>query len=69
MSPCPTIIHCPFKVVHTNGHDEVVARAANLIIGWAAYETARSLFPDDRIDYRDGARIIARSDQAPPDGD
>jgi hypothetical protein len=59
----------PFKVVRTNGHDEVVARAANLIIGRAAYETARSLFPDDRIDYRDGARIIARSDQAPPDGD
>jgi hypothetical protein len=58
----------PFKVVRTNGHNEVVARAANLIIGRAAYETARSLYPDDRIDYRNGARIIARSDQAPSDG-
>jgi hypothetical protein len=54
-----------FKVVRTNGHDEVLARAANLIIGRAAYETARQLYPDDRVDYRDGARIIARSDQSP----
>src|ERR1700757_3299570 len=29
-----------FKVVRTNGHDEVLARAANLIVGRAAYETA-----------------------------
>jgi hypothetical protein len=58
-----------FKVVRTNGHDEVVARATNLIIGRAAYETARRLYPNDRVDYRDGARIIARSDQSSPDGD
>jgi hypothetical protein len=56
-----------FKVVRTNGHDEVVARAVNLIIGRAAFETARRLFPNERLDYRHGARIIARSDQAPPD--
>jgi hypothetical protein len=53
-----------FKVVRTNGQDEVVARAINLIVGRAAYETARRLFPNDRIDYRDGARVIARSDQS-----
>jgi hypothetical protein len=58
-----------FKVVRTNGHDEVVARATNLLIGRAAYETARRLYPNDRVDYRDGARIIARSDQSPPAGD
>jgi hypothetical protein len=52
-----------FKIVRTNGHDEVLARAANLIIGRAAYETARRLFPNDRVDYRNGAQIIARSDQ------
>jgi hypothetical protein len=52
-----------FKVVRTNGRDEVLARAANLIIGRAAYETARRLFPNDRVDYRNGAQIIARSDQ------
>ena len=51
-----------FKVVRTNGHDEVIARAVNLIIGRAAYETARRLYPDERVDYRDGARIIERSD-------
>jgi hypothetical protein len=58
----------PFKVVKTNGHYEVIARAANLLIGRAAYETARRMYPKDRIDYRDGARIIERSDQSPPDG-
>jgi hypothetical protein len=53
----------PFKVVRTNSHDEVIAWAINLIIGRAAFETARRLYPSDRVDYRDGARIIARSDQ------
>ncbi len=44
----------PFKVVRTNGHDEVIARAANLIVGRAAYETAARLYPKDRA--RDMAR-------------
>jgi len=44
----------------------LIARAANLIVGRAAYETARRLYPKERIDYRDGARIIERSDQSPP---
>jgi hypothetical protein len=35
-------------------------RAANLLIGRAAYETARSVY--EHIDFRDGARIIARSE-------
>lgn len=52
----------PFKVVRINGEDEVLARATNLLIGRAAYETARRMFPGDRIDYRNGAQIIARSD-------
>jgi hypothetical protein len=52
-----------FKVNRANGHDEVVARAANLIVGRAAYETARQMFPNERVDYRHGARMIARSDQ------
>jgi hypothetical protein len=53
----------PFKVVRTNAHDEIVARASNLIVGRAAYETARRLYTNERVDYRDGARIIARSDR------
>jgi hypothetical protein len=40
-------------------------RAANLIIGQAAYETARRMYPNDRVDYRDGARIIATSGPEP----
>jgi hypothetical protein len=32
---------CPYKVVRTNGGDEVLARATNLLIGRAAFETAR----------------------------
>ncbi len=51
----------PFRVIRVNSEDEILARATNLIIGRAAYETAVRLYPRDRIDYRDGARIIERS--------
>jgi hypothetical protein len=51
-----------FKVVKINSHDEVIARAVNLLIGRAAYETARGLYPNERVDYRDGGRTIARSE-------
>jgi hypothetical protein len=56
----------PFKVVRTNGHDEIVARTNNLLVGRAAFETARRLYPHERVDYRDGARIIARSEPEKP---
>ncbi len=51
----------PFRVIRVNSEDEVLARAANLIVGRAAYETARRLYPKDTIQYRNGAQIIARS--------
>ena len=51
----------PFKVVRTNSYDEVLARATNLLLGRAAFETAKRLYPKDRIDYRCGARVIERS--------
>jgi hypothetical protein len=41
----------PSKVVRTDGHEEIVARTNN-------FETARRLYPNERVDYRDGARII-----------
>jgi hypothetical protein len=41
---------CPYKVVRTNGSDEVLARAANLLIGRAAFETARRMYPKDLIE-------------------
>ncbi len=54
----------PFKVVRINSEDEMIARATNLIIGRAAYETAVRLYPKDSIQYRDGARIIARTNRS-----
>jgi len=50
----------PFRVIR---EDEVIARANNLLVGRAAYETAVRLYPRDTIQYRDGARIIATSDK------
>jgi hypothetical protein len=47
----------PFKVVRATT-DEVLAHAANMIVGRAAYETAVRLFPRDTIHYRNGAQII-----------
>jgi hypothetical protein len=52
---------CPFKVVRTNGSDEVPARAINLVIGRAAFETAKRMFPKDLVEFRNGAQIIDRS--------
>jgi hypothetical protein len=51
----------PFKVVRTNGTDEVLARAGNLLVGRAAFEKAVTLYPQDRIELRHLARIIERN--------
>jgi hypothetical protein len=48
----------PFKVVRSNGTDEVLARAMNLLIARAAYREAARLYPEDLIEPRQGARII-----------
>jgi hypothetical protein len=53
---------CPFKVVRTNGGDEVLARAANLVIGRAAFERAKRMYPRDLIEYRRGAQVLDRSE-------
>ena len=37
---------CPFKVVRTNGGDEVLAQAANLLIGRAAFGGSAPDQPD-----------------------
>jgi hypothetical protein len=52
----------PFRIIRVNSEDEVIARANDLIVGRAAYETAVRLYPKDTIQYREGARIIARSE-------
>jgi hypothetical protein len=51
----------PFKVVRTNGHEEVLARSVNLLIGRAAFEFAKRLFPKDRLEYRRGAQVLDKS--------
>jgi hypothetical protein len=51
-----------FRVIRVNSEDEVIARANNLLVGRAAYETAVRLYPRDTILCRDGARIIAKSE-------
>ena len=56
-----------FEVVRTNSHDEVLARATNLLLGRAAFETAKRLYPEDRIDYRYGARVIEKSYEDEPE--
>jgi hypothetical protein len=46
----------PYKIVRINCHDEVIARAANLLIGRAAYETARRMYPRTAL-INDVARV------------
>jgi hypothetical protein len=48
-------------VVKTNGSDEVLARAINLIIGKAAFETAKRMYTRDVLEYGNGAQVIERS--------
>jgi hypothetical protein len=43
---------CPFKVVRNDGSDELLARAAELLIGRAAFEKAKRMYPKDRIEYQ-----------------
>ena len=51
-----------FKVVKVHpAYDEPIAYAANLLVGRAAYETAARMYPRERIEMRQGARIIERS--------
>ena len=53
----------PFKVVRTNGHDEVLARSINLLMGRAAFETAKRLYPRDQLEYRMGTQVLDRSNR------
>ena len=51
-----------FKVVKVHGaHDEVIARASNLLLCRAAYEQAVAMYPTSVVHMRHGARIIEKS--------
>jgi hypothetical protein len=51
----------PFRVVRSNGTDEVLARAVNLINARGAYREAVRMYRDELIEPRQGVRIIERS--------
>ena len=51
----------PFKIVRSNGTDEVLARAMNLLIARGAYQAAAKMYPEDLIELRQGARVIEKS--------
>jgi hypothetical protein len=53
----------PFKIVRTNGHDEVLARSINVLMGRTAFETAKRLYPRDQLEYRNGAQVLDRSNR------
>jgi hypothetical protein len=44
----------PFKVVRSNGTDEALARAVNLLIARAAYREAAKMYPEDLIEIAAG---------------
>jgi hypothetical protein len=53
----------PFKVVRANGHDEVLAQSINLLMGRAAFEIAKRLYPRDQLEYQKGAQVLDRSNR------
>jgi hypothetical protein len=50
-----------FKIVKTNGGDELIARIGNYEICKAPFEKALFLYPNDHLEMRQGARIILQS--------
>jgi hypothetical protein len=50
-----------FKIVRTNGGDELLARIGNYEICKAAFEKAIFVFPNDHLEMRQGARVILKS--------
>jgi hypothetical protein len=54
-----------FKIIRTNGHDELIAETDNLHVGRAAYDEARRLYPKDLIELRSGARPSRASSGRP----
>jgi hypothetical protein len=47
-----------FKIVWTNGGDELLARISHYEICKAAFEKAIFVYPNDHLEMRQGARVI-----------
>jgi hypothetical protein len=58
----------PFKVVRSNGQDEVLARAMNLLVARAAFREAARLYPDELIELGQGARELVGDTGGPGAG-
>jgi hypothetical protein len=39
----------------------VLARSVNLMLGRAAFETAKRMYPKDLLEYRKGAQVLDKS--------
>jgi hypothetical protein len=50
-----------FKIVRTNGGDELLARISHYEICKAAFEKAIFVYPNDHLEMRQGARVILKS--------
>ena len=50
-----------FKIVRTNGGDELLARISNYEICKAAFDKAIFVYPNDHLEMRQGARVILKS--------
>ena len=56
----------PFKVVRSNGHDELLERSTTVLLARAAFEKAVELYPKDLILLQQGATVIAKSTELDP---
>ena len=54
-----------FKIVRTNGGDELLARISNFEICKAAFEKAIFVYPNDHLEMLQGARVILKSRELP----
>ena len=50
-----------YKIVRTNGGDELLARISHYEICKAAFEKAIFVYPNDHLEMRQGARVILKS--------
>jgi hypothetical protein len=50
-----------FKIVKTNGGDELLARIGHYEICKAAFEKAIFVYPNDYLEMRQDARVILKS--------
>ena len=50
-----------FKIVRTNGGDELLARIGNYEICKAAFDKPLFVYPTQHLELRQGARVICKS--------